>query len=282
MPFALFTRERAADGSRPAVDRSPPTSTSAATSTASPPHRAARTKTACGRDWARPCATSSRRTTLSPKGVTISAEDIREGVVGILSIFMPEPQFQGQTKDRLNNPEVVSTVDSIVRPALEQWLNENRSVAEAIVGRIILAARAREASRAAQQEVTRKSATSSRLTLPGKLSDCTSPDRARQRAVHRRRGLCRRIGEAGARPDAAGDPAAARQGAEHRERVARQGDGEQGAVGPGHGDRLRPGQEASTFRACATARSSSSPTPTRTATTSRRCCSPSSTGTCRS
>jgi len=114
---------------------------------------------------------------LSPKGVTLSAEDIREGVVGILSIFMAEPQFQGQTKDRLNNPEVLSTVDSLVRPALEQWLNENRSVAEAIVARIILAARAREASRAAQQEVSRKSATSNRLTLPGKLSDCTSPNR---------------------------------------------------------------------------------------------------------
>ncbi|RPJ73599.1 MAG: DNA topoisomerase IV subunit B, partial [Acidobacteria bacterium] len=114
---------------------------------------------------------------LSPKGVTLSAEDIREGVVGVLSVFMAEPQFQGQTKDRLNNPEVLSAVDSLVRPALEQWLNENRSVAEAIVGRIILAARAREASRAAQQEVSRKSATSNRLTLPGKLSDCSSSAR---------------------------------------------------------------------------------------------------------
>jgi DNA gyrase subunit B len=114
---------------------------------------------------------------LSPKGVTISADDIREGLVVVLSVFIQEPQFQGQTKDRLNNPEVSSAVDSMVRPALEQWLNENRSVAEAIVGRIVLAARAREASRAAQQEVTRKSATSSRLTLPGKLSDCISPSR---------------------------------------------------------------------------------------------------------
>ncbi len=115
---------------------------------------------------------------LSPKGVTITAEDIREGLVGILSVFMEEPQFQGQTKDRLNNPEVLSAVDSMVRPALELWMNENRSIAEAIVGRIILAARAREASRAAQQEVTRKSATSHRLTLPGKLSDCTSSTRS--------------------------------------------------------------------------------------------------------
>jgi DNA gyrase subunit B/topoisomerase-4 subunit B len=114
---------------------------------------------------------------LSPKGVTLTAEDIREGMVGVLSIFLTEPQFQGQTKDRLNNPEVTNIVDSMARPALEHWLNHNRTTAEQIVARIILAARAREASRAAQAEVTRKSATSSRLTLPGKLSDCTSPGR---------------------------------------------------------------------------------------------------------
>ncbi|HWB18158.1 MAG TPA: DNA topoisomerase IV subunit B [Vicinamibacterales bacterium] len=114
---------------------------------------------------------------LSPKGVTLTADDIREGLVGILSIFIKEPQFQGQTKDRLNNPEVTAIVDSMVRPALEHWLNHNTTMAQAIVARIILAARAREASRAAQAEVTRKSATSSRLTLPGKLSDCTMPGR---------------------------------------------------------------------------------------------------------
>jgi len=114
---------------------------------------------------------------LSPKGVTLTAEDIREGLVAVLSAFVQEPQFQGQTKDRLNNPEVMSAVDSQVRPALEHWLNTNISVAESIVARIILAARAREASRAAQQEVARKSATSSRLTLPGKLSDCSSSGR---------------------------------------------------------------------------------------------------------
>jgi DNA gyrase subunit B len=115
---------------------------------------------------------------LSPKGVTIAAEDIREGLTGVLSIFMQEPQFQGQTKDRLNNPEALSAVDSLVRPGLEHWLNHNSSVAEAIVARIILAARAREASRAASQEVTRKGATSGRLNLPGKLSDCTGSGRS--------------------------------------------------------------------------------------------------------
>jgi DNA gyrase subunit B len=114
---------------------------------------------------------------LSPKGVTLAAEDIREGLVGVLSLFIEEPQFQGQTKDRLNNPELVSAVDSAVRPALEHWLYHNRSIAEAIVARIILAARAREASRVAQAEVTRKTATTGRLNLPGKLSDCSGSGR---------------------------------------------------------------------------------------------------------
>ena len=116
---------------------------------------------------------------LTPRGVTLTAEDVREGLVGIISVFVSEPQFQGQTKDRLNNPELQALVDSTVRPALEQWLNSNRTVAEQIVARIVLAARAREASRAASAQISRKSATSGRLTLPGKLSDCLSSDRTR-------------------------------------------------------------------------------------------------------
>ena len=112
---------------------------------------------------------------LSPKGVTLTADDIREGMTAVLSVFIQEPQFQGQTKDRLNNPEVLSVVDGLVRPALEHWLNHNQSVAEAIVARIILSARAREASRAAQAEVVRKGPTAGRVNLPGKLADCTNP-----------------------------------------------------------------------------------------------------------
>src|SRR4029453_3127382 len=79
--------------------------------------------------------------------------------------------------DRLNNPEVAAILDSMVRPALEHWLNHTKTTAVAIVARIILAARAREASRAAQAEGTRKSATHTRLPLQGKLGDCTSPGR---------------------------------------------------------------------------------------------------------
>lgn len=114
---------------------------------------------------------------LAPRGVTITAEDIREGFTCILSVYVAEPQFQGQTKDRLNNPEVQGFVDQSLRPALEQWLNSNRSVAEQIVARIILSSRAREASRAASASISRKTATSGRAMLPGKLSDCSSNSR---------------------------------------------------------------------------------------------------------
>ena len=97
-------------------------------------------------------------------------------MVCILSTYVVEPQFQGQTKDRLNNTEVQNQVDGVVRPAVEKWLNDNKTVAEAVIARIIIAARAREASRAASQAITRKSAVSHKLNLPGKLADCASTD----------------------------------------------------------------------------------------------------------
>ncbi len=79
---------------------------------------------------------------LTPRGVKINHEDIREGLIAIVSVFIAEPQFQGQTKDRLNNPEVQPTIEGAVRPALEQWLNDNRSIGDSIVSRVIAAARA--------------------------------------------------------------------------------------------------------------------------------------------
>jgi DNA gyrase subunit B/topoisomerase-4 subunit B len=115
---------------------------------------------------------------LQPRGVTLSADDLREGVLAVLSLKHSDPQFQGQTKDRLNNPDIRSAVDGAVRPIFEQWLHENRSQGEAIIARAIQAARARAAARAAAQTVRRKSATSSRLNLPGKLTDCSNRDPA--------------------------------------------------------------------------------------------------------
>ncbi len=108
------------------------------------------------------------------KGLKITAEDIREGIVAVVSVFVQNPEFEGQTKQRLNNSETDAKVDNFVRISLESWLNNNRTIADAIIGRIILSAKAREASRAAI-EVTRKSVSNTRrLSLPGKLADCKS------------------------------------------------------------------------------------------------------------
>lgn len=117
---------------------------------------------------------------LVKKGVDIKEEDIREGMTAVLSVFVREPQFQGQTKDRLNNPEVRSQVESLVRPRLEDFLLKNKSVGDAITQRVMQAARAREASRAAANQVRRKTPVGGRLNLPGKLHDCdsTSPDQS--------------------------------------------------------------------------------------------------------
>jgi len=112
---------------------------------------------------------------IKPKGVTITAEDIREGIVGILSIFVRDPKFQGQTKERVSNSELTGIVENWVSSALEAWLNANMTAADQIVGRIVLAAKARQASRDAVQEVKRKSV-GRRLNLPGTLSDCSSTD----------------------------------------------------------------------------------------------------------
>ncbi len=115
---------------------------------------------------------------LLKKGPDIKGEDIREGLTAILSVCVHEPQFQGQTKGRLNNPEVRSLVETSVRPALEGFLLKNRSVGDAIAQRVIQAAKAREASRAAASLVRRKTPVGGRLNLPGKLHDCdsTNPD----------------------------------------------------------------------------------------------------------
>lgn len=105
------------------------------------------------------------------KGIT--GEDVREGLVAVLSVFISgNLEFQGQTKERLNS-DIQPQVETVVKDAFENYLLHNRTAAEAIVERVVLAAQAREASRQARQSVRRKSATR-RLTLPGKLADCTS------------------------------------------------------------------------------------------------------------
>ncbi len=116
---------------------------------------------------------------LEPRGLKLAAEDLREGVFAVVSLFIADPQFQGQTKDKLNNPSARALVDGAVRPNLEQWLHDHKTWGEALVARATQAARARQASRAAASKVRRKSAISHRLNLPGKLADCSSTDPAR-------------------------------------------------------------------------------------------------------
>jgi DNA gyrase subunit B/topoisomerase-4 subunit B len=111
-----------------------------------------------------------------PRGVTLKRSDIREGVVGVVNVFLPEPQFQGQTKAKLNNPEIRSSVAALIKRELERYLHQNQSTGNSVAMRIIQAARARAASRAAIKEVRRKKTVSHRLNLPGKLADCSSTD----------------------------------------------------------------------------------------------------------
>jgi DNA gyrase subunit B len=113
---------------------------------------------------------------LLPRKLDISADDIREGIVGVINLFMVDPQFQGQTKEKLNNPEAKAIVSGAVRLELEQYLNRHPTTGEAIAARVIQSARARHASRAAARTVRRATSVSHRLNLPGKLADCSSTD----------------------------------------------------------------------------------------------------------
>ncbi|MGI9174026.1 MAG: DNA gyrase/topoisomerase IV subunit B [Rhodothermales bacterium] len=115
---------------------------------------------------------------LLPKTPDISADDIREGLFAIVNLFLVDPQFQGQTKEKLNNPEARSLVTGALRLDLEQYFNGHPTTGEAIAARVIQAAKARQASRAAAKSVRRKTSISHRLNLPGKLADCSSTDPA--------------------------------------------------------------------------------------------------------
>jgi DNA gyrase subunit B len=112
---------------------------------------------------------------LWPKRPAMEAQDIREGLAGAIHVFVQNPQFQGQTKDRLNNPEVKGTVRSVVRKGLLDWLRSNSKQSQALAQRVIDAAKARTASRAARDQVRRKTVTKT-LALPGKLADCSSSE----------------------------------------------------------------------------------------------------------
>lgn len=112
---------------------------------------------------------------LKEKDENLTGEDVREGLTAVISIKVPDPQFEGQTKSKLGNVEARAAVDTIFSEALAIFLEENPRAAEAILGKCVLASRARLAARSARESVLRKGALEG-MTLPGKLADCASRD----------------------------------------------------------------------------------------------------------
>ncbi|MBI4215463.1 MAG: DNA topoisomerase (ATP-hydrolyzing) subunit B [Parcubacteria group bacterium] len=112
---------------------------------------------------------------LKEKDENLTGDDIREGMTAVVSVKLEDPQFEGQTKDKLGSPQVRPVVDTIFAETFTIFLEENPKAAEAIIGKCILAARARLAAKAARETVLRKGALEG-LTLPGKLADCSSKD----------------------------------------------------------------------------------------------------------
>lgn len=107
--------------------------------------------------------------------VEVSGDDFREGLTAIISVKVPEPQFEGQTKTKLGNSEVSGVVDTVFGEVLEHFLEENPRLAKVIFDKVVLAATARHAARKAREMVQRKGALSGG-GLPGKLADCSSKD----------------------------------------------------------------------------------------------------------
>ena len=116
---------------------------------------------------------AQKNSLLKTEKMQISGEDVREGLTAVLSVKLPEPQFEGQTKTKLGNSEVKGLVESILASGLNDFLEENPPVARRIVDKTLAAARSREAARKARELARRKSALDSH-SLPGKLADCQS------------------------------------------------------------------------------------------------------------
>ncbi len=114
---------------------------------------------------------------IKEKEENLSGEDTREGLTAVILVKIPDPQFEGQTKNKLGNPEVRGYVDKVTSEYLAYYLEENPAIAKSIIGKAIIAARARKAARAARDNIIRKGALDG-ASLPGKLADCATKDRS--------------------------------------------------------------------------------------------------------
>jgi DNA gyrase, B subunit len=112
---------------------------------------------------------------LKEKEDNLTGDDIREGLTAVILVKLPDPQFEGQTKNKLGNPEMRRYVDQVMSEYFSYYLEENPSIAKKVVNKALLAARARRAARAARDNIIRKGALDG-LNLPGKLADCSSKD----------------------------------------------------------------------------------------------------------
>ncbi len=114
---------------------------------------------------------------LKEKEENLSGEDTREGLTAVILVKLPDPQFEGQTKSKLGNPEVRGYVEQVLGEYLSYYLEEHPNIARKIIGKALLAARARKAARAARENILRKGVLDG-ASMPGKLSDCSSKDPA--------------------------------------------------------------------------------------------------------
>lgn len=112
---------------------------------------------------------------LKEKEDALSGEDTREGLTAVILVKLPDPQFEGQTKNKLGNPETRGQVEKVLSENLSYYLEEHPAIARKIIGKSLLAARARKAARAARENIIRKGVLDG-ASMPGKLSDCSSKD----------------------------------------------------------------------------------------------------------